>query len=87
MLPVRRSPRRNPSPRIKKVVFKTRSTVLSVGGTEKEVCDFETLLVTVLVLWHFVTFYDSLFFCDPNFASFIAGVAGWSRGRQQTEIP
>ena len=87
LLPVRRSPRRNPSPRVKKVVFKTRSTVLSVGGTEKEVCDFETLLVTVLVLWHFVTFYDSLFFCDPNFASFIAGVAGWSRGRQQTEIP
>ena len=62
LLPVRRSPRRNPSPRVKKVVFKTRSTVLSVGGTEKEVCDLETLLVTVLVLWHFVTFYDSLFF-------------------------
>ena len=62
LLPVRRSPRRNPSPRVKKVVFKTRSTVLSVGGTEKEVCDIETLLVTVLVLWHFVTFYDSLFF-------------------------
>ena len=49
MLPVRRSPRRNPSPRVKKVVFKTRSTVLSVGGTEKEVCEFETPLVTVLV--------------------------------------
>ena len=49
LMPVRRSPRRNPSPRVKKVVFKTRSTVLSVGGTEKEVCDFETPLVTVLV--------------------------------------
>ena len=49
LLPVRRSPRRNPSPRVKKVVFKTRSTVLSVGGTEKEVCEFETPLVTVLV--------------------------------------
>ena len=38
-------------------------------------------------LWHFVTFYDSLFFCDPNFASFAAGVAGWSRRGQQAEIP
>ena len=40
-LPVRRSPRRNLSPSgtgaVKKVAFKTRTTVLSLGGTEKEV--------------------------------------------------
>lgn len=41
-LPVRRSPRRNLSASatgatVKKVAFKTRATVLSLGGTEKEV--------------------------------------------------
>ena len=34
-------------------------------------------------LWHF----ETPFFCDSNFASFIAGVAGWIRGIQQAEIP
>ena len=37
-LSVRRSPRKNLSPsEVKKVAFKTRTTVLSLGGTEKEV--------------------------------------------------
>ena len=58
--PVQRSPRRNLAPRspssnlsgpsgaVKKVAFKTRTTVLSLGGTENEVRALVTLLTCFL---------------------------------------